>query len=123
MLVMQLRRLREMELYLVPNEQGIDVVRAYDGPVFPERARTFVDEETVADVLGYMAVDMEIMGCTDSFCPNCNPARAAWWKACNSLSKKTRRGLQALMRDAGVDLPEAPYNEDEPSVVPAAQHG
>lgn len=112
-----------MEVYLVSNEQGIDVVRAYDGPVFPERARTFVDEDTVADVLAYMAVDMEMMGCVEPFCPDCNPARAAWWKACNSLSKKTRRGMQALMRDAGVALPEGPYEEEGEGVVPAAQHG
>lgn len=112
-----------MEVYLVSNEQGIDVVRAYDGPVFPERARTFIDEETVADVLAYMAVDMEMTGCVEPFCPDCNPARAAWWKACNSLSKKTRRGMQALMRDAGVALPEGPYEEEGEGVVPAAQHG
>lgn len=112
-----------MELYLEPNEQGIDVVRAYDGPVFSQHARTFIDEETVADVLGYMAVDMETVGCADPSCPDCNPVRAAWWKACNSLSKKTRRGLQALMRDAGVALPEAPYEEEEEGAVPTPQHG
>lgn len=107
-----------MDLYLVPNEQGIEVVRAYDGPVLPDRARTFIDEETVADLLGYMAVDMAMMGCADASCPDCNPARAAWWTACNSLSKKTRRGLQALMRDAGVPLPEGPYEEEGEGAVP-----
>lgn len=112
-----------MELYLEPNEQGIDVVRAYDGPVFSQRARTFIDEETVADVLGYMAVDMETVGCMDPFCTACNPARAAWWRACNSLSKKTRRGLQALMRDAGVALPVGGCEEEEEGAVPTPQHG
>lgn len=104
------------------NEMGIEVARVYEGHNYSEPAKTFVDEEAVADLLAYMAVDMEMVGCMNPFCPDCNPARAAWWRACSSLSKKTRRGLQALMRDAGINLPEAPYNEDEPSVVPAPQH-
>lgn len=104
------------------NEQGIEVARVYEGHNDSEPEKTFVDEETVADVLGYMAVDMEMTGCIDPFCPDCNPARAAWWKACNSLSKRTRRGLQALMRDAGVALPVGAYEEEEEGAVPAAQH-
>lgn len=105
------------------NEQGIEVARVYEGHNYSEPVKTFVDEEAVADVLGYMAVDMAMMGCREAVCPDCNPARAAWWTACNSLSKKTRRGLQALMRDAGVALPEGPYEEEEESAVPTAQHG
>ena len=105
------------------NEQGIDVLCDYNGGSGSERVTTYVHEDTVADLLAYAAADMAGMGCAEPFCTYCNPARAAWWKACNSLSVTTRRGLQALMRDAGVELPEAPYEEETEGVVPTAQHG
>lgn len=104
---------------LVENEQGIEVaIHLEKGGVYP-LIRTFVDEETVADLLAYAAVDMDFLGCRRASCEDCNPARAAWWRACNSLSIKTRRGMQALMRDAGIPLPEGPFEEDEIGVVSA----
>lgn len=112
-----------MVVVVEENEQGIEVARVYEGHNYNEPAKTFVDEETVADVLGYMAVDMETVGCVDPFCMDCIPARVAWWRACNSLSKKTRRGLQALMRDAGVALPVGGCEEEEEGAVPTPQHG
>lgn len=112
-----------MSTTVVENEQGIAVAVWRGNLDGTETLRTYIHEDTVADVLGYMAVDMDTLGCKDGFCANRNPARLAWWKACNSLSLKTRRGLQALMRDAGVALPGAPYEEADDYAVPAAQHG
>ena len=77
----------------------------------------------VADVLMYAAVDVESIGCTDDWCEECNPMRTAWWRAMNSLSIKTRRATQALMRDAGVALVPGPYEDGEERAVPTALHG
>jgi hypothetical protein len=110
-----------MPLELVENEQGQVVVRDYDD-VLPWRYKaTYIPEDVVADLLMYTAVEIEITGCKDERCENCNPMRAAWWTAMNSLSVKTRRATCALMRDAGVTLVPGPYEEDETGVVPTTR--
>jgi len=112
-----------MALELVHNEQGLEVVRDYDSELPWKYNNTYIHEDVVADLLMYAAVDVESIGCKDEDCVECNPMRAAWWKAMNSLSVKARRATQALMRDAGVALVSGPYEEEEPNVVPVAQHG
>lgn len=112
-----------MATRLETNEQGL-LVAVDDGDThLGQPPTTFIPEDVVADVLMYAAVDVESIGCQDAWCEECNPMRTAWWKAMNSLSIKTRRATQALMRDAGVALVMGPFEEGEPDVVLAAQHG
>jgi hypothetical protein len=112
-----------MALEQIVNEQGLDVVREYDVGLPRKYNATYIPEDVVADVLMYAAVDVESLGCRDAWCEECNPMRAAWWRAMNSLSVKTRQATQALMRDAGVELVPGPYDVVDIHAIPTAQHG
>lgn len=100
-----------MAVTVEKNEQGIPVAirRAQFGP--HTVTETFINEVDVEVALRYMAAAMDSWSCRNGFCESCNPARLAWWKLCNSLSKSKRVELQSLLREAGVLLPETPYVE------------
>ena len=112
-----------MALERVSNEQGLEVVRDYDQNNLTTVLETYIPEDVVADMLMYAAADVDSIGYRDAFCPDCNPMRSAWWTAMNSLSVKTRRATQALMRDAGVALVPGPYKEEPFGAVPTPLHG
>jgi len=73
---------------------------------------TYVREDVVEVALRYAAVDLAMVNCRDNWCTSCNPARRAWWEACNALGRAKRIELQGLLREAGIPLPKGPF-EDE----------
>ena len=98
---------------VLPNEQGVQVVRVNATTKEGDRIKTFVDEGLLADALLYLALHMDVPACTVKDCPDCNPIRLAWWKGCNALSKEMRREVQGLMRNTNIALPLSPFEEED----------
>lgn len=48
---------------------------------------------------------------SDGECENCNAHRRVWWDACNALERSVCLRLQRWLRENGIPLPDAPWED------------
>lgn len=77
-----------------------------------DRTRITLTVKETTYVLTQLAVlEASNPGCADVECPACNEYRRIFWELSNALPISARVAYQKALRECGVPLPEAPWEE------------
>lgn len=74
-------------------------------------AGTVLRPTELSVLLYFTAIGAETIKCDEEMCPHCNTFHRLFWELSNGLPRERRIEYQTALREQGVALPPAPWEE------------